>query len=657
MRYRILVFGIAALTVLVLASVVGATAKTTLRGRTAVATTASLVATNPLDPLSADEIQRTVTTIKSAKNLAPATLFPVVKLSEPSKSFLQSWSPGQPFPRKSFANVFDRSANTLTEAVVNLNTNTLESWTPKPGAQPVVSFDEYVDADALVRAYAPWKKAMKDRGIDPKDVYLDGWAGPDTSNAAPPGTRTLKELSFYRGALPNPYDRPIEGVVVTVDMNKLKVVDFVDSGIRPVDTTTSGSAATPRAGLKPLVVEQPNGPSFTLDGRDVSWQGWHFRVDWSPREGLALDRIGYEQNGVLRSIINRLSLSEIYVPYAIPDPNWSWRSAFDIGEYDLGQYTVPREANVDVPENAVFFDEVAGDTSTTGGSYDVPHAIAMYERDGGSLWDRLDPTFVTRDARFARELVVTWAAAIGNYTYGVEYVFKMNGGIDVSAKATGTTLNQGISSASQGNQNGTVVTPKIAAPAHQHFIDFRIDFDVDGTANRVVEENATSTAPAGGNAWTVQETTLGSEGSRDASAATTRRWRVESTTKTNAAGTPTAYELEGSDTGVPYSSPTYPPLLSAPFAQHPLWVTRFKDGERYAGGNYPFDASPGDGLAAYASPAENVNGQDVVVWYTVAVTHMPNVEEYPVMTTDSVHFHIAPDGFFDSNPALDAPNQ
>src|SRR5262249_59020696 len=121
-------------------------------------------------------------------------------------------------------------------------------------------------------------------------------------------------------------------------------------------------------------------------------------------------------------------------------------------------------------------------------------------------------------------------------------------------------------------------------------------FDVDGTSNRVVEQNAVSTASPGGNAWHVQETPLGSEGFRDASPATMRSWRIESTTKTNAVGTPTAYELDGSDTGVPYSSPTYPPLLQAPFAQHPFWVTRYKDGERFAGGDYPFEGSAGDGL-------------------------------------------------------------
>jgi primary-amine oxidase len=431
-----------------------------------------------------------------------------------------------------------------------------------------------------------------------------------------------------------------------MDMNALKVVDFVDSGIRPVDTTTTGSSSTQRTDLKPIVVQQPDGPSFTVDGRDVSWQGWRFRVDWSPREGPVIDRIGYEQNGVVRSIINRISLSEIYVPYAIPDPNWSWRSAFDIGEYNLGEYTESLDTNVDVPENAVFFDSVAGDTGSSGGSYEIPHAVAVYERDGGSLWDRLDPTFITRDARFARELVVTWSAAIGNYTYGVEYVFRMNGAIDVNMNATGTTLNQGIGSPSQGNQYGTVVTPKIAAPGHQHFFDFRIDFDVDGTSNRVVEENATTTASPEGNAWKVLPTTLGTEGFRDANAASSRSWRIESTTQMNAVGEPTAYELVGADTCVPYSSPTYPPLLQAPYAKHPLWVTKYKDGELYAGGDYPFQGAAGDGLTAYATPAESVNGTDVVLWYTPTITHMPHVEEYPVMTTESVHFHIEPDSFF-----------
>ena len=55
--------------------------------------------------------------------------------------------------------------------------------------------------------------------------------------------------------------------------------------------------------------------------------------------------------------------------------------------------------------------------------------------------------------------------------------------------------------------------------------------------------------------------------------------------------------------------------------------------------------------------SENVDGADVVVWYTIALTHHPRVEEYPVMPSDELGFQIAPDGFFDRNPALDAPEQ
>src|SRR3954470_16930290 len=458
-----------ALVMLVAAGIVGATALQK-HGRAAAQTGASASPTDPLDPLTADELQTTFTVIEQTKRLAPDTFFPIVKLDEPAKSD-GSWTPSAQFPRRAFADVYDRGANKLYEAVVDLRTKQLVSWTPRPGAQPAVFLSEYEAADSIVHAYGPFKMAMRDRGLDPKDVYVDLWAPGDSPSSAAPGTRLLRMLLFYRGALPNPYDRPIEGVVVTVDMNQNKVVDFVDSGIRPVDATITGSASSDRSGLKPLVVTQPNGPSFRIDGRAVVWQNWHFRVDYSPREGLVLHRIGYEQNGAVRPIIYRLALSEVYVPLGVPDANWVWRTAFDVGEYNLGQFAVEQEKNVDVPENAVFFDEVlAGDTGSAGGSYSLPHAVAIYERDGGSLWQRTDPTTFVRDARLARELVVKAAYWIGNYTYEEEFVFHQDGSIDTHVNATGTTLNQGVRAPSDGNRYGTPVTPIVAAPNHQHFL-------------------------------------------------------------------------------------------------------------------------------------------------------------------------------------------
>ena len=361
----------------------------------------------------------------------------------------------------------------------------------------------------------------------------------------PAGKRLLRALSFFDGGLPNPYDRPVEGLVATVDMNALTVIDVTDTGIKPVNTTLSGSSDTTRPGLKPLNVVQPDGPSFTLKGNAVEWMGWQFRVGFNPREGLVLHEIGFEDDGVVRPIIQRMALDEIFVPYALPDGNWVWRAALDFGEYNLGQYSESLEAGVDVPTNAVFFDEaVPLDDPSGDPSYDLPHAIALYERDGGSLWDRLDPATFERDARFARELVVTASMVIGNYTYMVDYVFRLDGSIDVRAGATGTTLNRGIAVNGTDERFGGTVSPNISAPNHQHFFNFRIDFDVDGPANRLVEANTQSVPSTFGNALSTTETALTTEGFRDINPTTTRHWAVESTTAQNALGEPTAYEIE-----------------------------------------------------------------------------------------------------------------
>ena len=83
----------------------------------------------------------------------------------------------------------------------------------------------------------------------------------------------------------------------------------------------------------------------------------------------------------------------------------------------------------------------------------------------------------------------------GNYTYTVDYVFRLDGGIDVVAGATGTLLTRGVDSASAGNAFGTLVAPFVAAPSHQHFFNFRVDFDVDGVRNRLVQAD-TRTVPS-----------------------------------------------------------------------------------------------------------------------------------------------------------------
>ncbi len=300
----------------------------------------------PLDPLAGSEIRTAIRAIERSASFPTGAFFPLVTLKEPPKSELLAWSPGRPFGREAFANVYDPAGNRLFEAVVDLRATPARvvSFTPRPGAQPAVYAIEYDDADTAVRASQAWRDAMRARGISNLDnVYLDVWAPGKVELPAgvPPGTRLLRALSFFQGrGQDNPYDRPIEGVSVTVAMSGAqgpRVVDVTDTGVRPVNRTVTGNADAPRTGLKPLKVVQPQGPSFTRGDHAVSWQGWQLRVGFNPREGLVLHDIGYDDGGGVRPIIRRIALNEIYVPYGLPDRTWVWRAALDIGEYNLGQ--------------------------------------------------------------------------------------------------------------------------------------------------------------------------------------------------------------------------------------------------------------------------------------------------------------------------------
>jgi primary-amine oxidase len=666
-----------ALLALVLAVAGAAEARTRNRGPRA---HGAAMAAHPLQPLSASEHEAAFAIVIAhfaAIDGLPdePLLFPYIALSEPPKAVVRNWRGGD-FARAATVHVLHAPSNRTWIATVDLRAGIVSRLDLAPaGTQPAVTTEEYVIADEAVRAYAPWAAAMQQRGVDPDDVYIDVWAPGDQELPAsvvaslPHGanTRLLRALSFLRGASvddydpdnpQNPYVRPIEGVVVTIDMNQRRVVHMTNTVVRPVSRET-GNAAPRRTGLKPMTIAQPHGGGFEVNGQHVKWQNWQFYVVLHPREGLVLYDVRYDDNGRLRPIAYRMSLSEIYVPYGIGDDNWSWRTAFDVGEYNLGTFAQTLEPFRDVPEHTHFFSSVFG--SDTTGTYESTNTIGVYERDNGILWTRTDPSNAERDTRGRRDLVVTWNAWIGNYIYGFDWIFGQDGTIEVKVVLTGTTLNRGageedeVSAPVVGMDESGV---HVAAPTHQHFFSFRLDLDVDGPEN-VVAETDVRYIPTPGfkHVFGPQETVLTHEGFRDADPFVTRHWEVSSATEHNAVHGHTAYAIETSSIAVPLSASDYPPLQRAAFARHQFWVTRFNDDERYAAGDFPNQGPAGTGLDAFTRPAETLNGDagtDVVVWPTIGMTHVPRPEDFPVMPTETIGFKIVPHGFFDRNPALDA---
>jgi primary-amine oxidase len=58
----------------------------------------------------------------------------------------------------------------------------------------------------------------------------------------------------------------------------------------------------------------------------------------------------------------------------------------------------------------------------------------------------------------------------------------------------------------------------------------------------------------------------------------------------------------------------------AQFAQHHVWVSKYKDGELWAGGEFTNQSKKETGVADAVARAENVENTDVVVWHTFGLT-------------------------------------
>ncbi len=642
--------------------------------------TATGQAVHPLDPLTAEEIKAAAGVISTLPQFPEGSLFSTIVLKEPLKKEVLSHKAGAAVSRQAFAVILDRKGNRTFEAVVDLKAARLISWEQIKGVQPLVTGSEFEALPDIVKADAGWQEAMRKRGISDFDkVQIDGWA---VGQVAPAHERVrlLRALSYFKGNAVNFYGQPIEGVVALVNMNTGKVIEVVDTGVVPLappsqqlDEQSTGTRTAP----KPLTIAQPAGASFELNGQEVRWQKWRFRFTMHPREGLVLHTVGYEDAGRVRSILHRGSLSEMVVPYGDSETNWRWRSAFDVGEYSVGRLASSIEPKTDAPENALLLDATfAGDD---GQPYVLPSAVGIYERDGGMLWKHYESYSGKNESRRARQLIIFFIATIGNYDYALNWIFHQDGVLEVDAALSGIMLPKGVRETRVNGHgpgfkggpwrgrragapmSGHLVSANIVAPHHQHFFSFRLDLDVDGQNNSVHEMNTRALPPGRANPFLngilMEETILKTErqAQRKMSMPLARTWMVVNPAAQNALGHHTSYILVPGSNSLPYIALTSQVRRRAGFTNNHFWATRYKPDEMSAAGVYPNQSRGGDGLPRWIGNNEDLVNQDVVVWYTLGVTHIPRPEEWPVMPVTHVGFKMIPGGFFSMNPALDVP--
>ncbi len=622
---------------------------------------------HPLEPLSAIEVEEAVALLKTLDSFTAHTRIISIMLHEPPKDDVYAWPQGKAPARKAEAVLFENKQNRGSHALVDLSAGRAEVVKQMPaGAQPTFSLDEMAECEAAVIASPEFRAALERHyGVcDPSLVMVDIWSSGNYGSEEDATRRIARPLCFLRSEPgDNGYARPIEGIRPVVDINSMQVIRVEEYGQWPLPPLPADYAAARvaefRDSIKPLLITQPAGPSFTLNGHHIAWQKWEFLIGFNAREGLTIQDVRYVDQGRTRPILYRASLTEMVVPYGDPRPTQARKNAFDVGEYGMGMCANSLRLGCDCLGHIEYLDAHLCDSR--GGPLRIENAICVHEEDYGILWKHTDRRLADApEVRRSRRLVVSSVSTVENYEYGFFWYFYQDGNIGFEIKLTGI-LSLGAAREGEKLIHGAMVAPLLYAPNHQHFFNMRLDVGIDGRHNTVQRLDVVADALDQNNpfmnAFHVEATPLRTESEACAhlSLETGRAWKFVNPSVTNALGEPVGYKFLAGDNAIPFASKQAWWRKRAGFVDHHVWVTPFHPDERYAAGDYPNQSAGGDGLPRWIASDRPIENTDVVFWYTFGHTHIPRPEDAPVMPTAYIGFLLKPNGFFDKNPANDVP--
>ncbi|PNH40979.1 hypothetical protein VD0004_g6088 [Verticillium dahliae] len=648
------------------------------------------MSTHPFEPLTPSEIIEATSILKKSWP-ANKLFFRAISLAEPPKKdmvvFLdnEQSSPGSGTrpPRQARVQVFIEKL--LHEIIVNLDQQAVASNKELHGRHSYIDTDfmkQVGDAcladeqvqreieslklpEGATMVVEPWAYAT-DGVKNMKERWTMGWFymrlsdRPEANYYAYPldicaeVSPDLQVTSVYR--LPSAAGDKTHTRQAAFD--ERKIVNAEKSEYHP-DLLTSHRTTT-----KPYHISQPEGPSFSTAGNLITWEKWTMRIGFNYREGMTLHDVRYDG----RSLFYRLSLAEMFVPYADPRAPYPRKAAFDLGNDGAGVNANNLGLGCDCLGHIRYFDGWL--TTAAGEPLRMPNVVCCHEIDDGILWKhtnfRTGNAVVTR----SRVLVLQTIITVSNYEYLFLFYFQQDASLFYEVRATGIMSTAPIDIGDT-VPYGTIVAPGTLAPYHQHLFCLRIDPAIGGHANSLVVEESHAMAfeeedGSGedcnpfGVGYTTRSQVIEKETGLDLDFRTNRVFKIVNEAKKNAiTGTPIGFKLLPCYSQLLLAHPKSYHARRSEYAAHAVWVTRHDDEELFPAGRHTMQSLGGEGIASWIAARRHdearssVRNEDIVLWHTFGSTHNPRIEDWPVMPCEKMIVGLKPVNFFDGNPALD----
>lgn len=483
---------------------------------------------------------------------------------------------------------------------------------------------------------------------------------------------------FYNGIV---YDSEEQFRVALASPDFVRTPPNLDDGSW-TDTEDFDSAPYGRE-MPPPVTVQPYGPRYKLDrkAKHVSWFGFEFYLSTAQATGLSLFDIRFKGQRVMYELGLQEAMAHCESSLPLPYTNIS-NPPSDAGDdpmsggqefldtfFGMGKNAFELLPGYDCPAYASYLDSHYHMAHST---HSLPNSICIFEFTADHLLSRHTAQYSITASRNTY-LTVRTVSTVGNYDYAIDYIFYLDGTLEVKVRASGYIFAAFYrANHTEASDYGHRIHDAVSSSLHDHVINFKADMDIAGPSNefiRLAIEPLTKSY-----VWDqpeVQERNTMHLVPRTVTHETGLDWPknsgefflVQNPLEKNKWGEKKAYRVT-SGTGMgstPHLTVLNSTTLgdSARWAEHDVWVTKQKDTEPRSADPLSY-LRPWDPIIDFNNIANGEgfeeDGEDMVVWFNLGAHHVPHSGDVPntLMHTSASSVMFVPHNFLDKDASRES---
>ncbi|KAJ3331836.1 hypothetical protein HDU76_002084 [Blyttiomyces sp. JEL0837] len=407
--------------------------------------------------------------------------------------------------------------------------------------------------------------------------------------------------------------------------------------------------------------------SVDVDEKYVEWMGWKFYIATTRDTGVSIWDIRFKGNRVVYEV----GLQDALASYSGNDPIQASTSYLD-RSWGIGSSLYQLLSGYDCPSHGVKLNI----TTHVASSKVKGNAICVFEGPGDGelpISRHFDhgptPNFAFYGTTRGQVLTVRSISAVWNYDYVFDYLFYLDGTIEVRAAASGY-MQAGFWQ-KDGSQAayGTRVHETTMGNVHTHIMNYKVDIDILGTKNSLMDTAITvvkENFPWFDDPITQKKLTRTIIKNESLSAFPVANpdpksphvYTIINPTNTNKWGNPRGYRI------IPFTNPQYLHLtsdnkrakLNANWGKYAMAITKRKDTELSSSctWNQNLPLAPLVDFDKFID-GENIEKEDLVLWINLGMHHVPRAEDVPntVTTSSRSSFILTPFNYHDDDGIRD----